>query len=333
MARFGFPALAFPACLLATLAAAAQEATPTKARLEWTRAADADECIDGRALAEAVDRRWGRRVFVADATANVLVRGSVGRIRGSWVVHLELERADGAKLGSRDIVTRAPECSALDDSIALALGLMLDLTEQTPASQAPEAARTAPPPTTPITIPPETLAPRVPWRLEATLGGESAVGLLPGLAIGGRLAVAIEPPRLWRIEAGGTVWQERDAEAAAGGASVSMWTLDLAICPLSFEREALAAWACIAQRAGTVRAEGVGFDRNAAQKDTFLAAETRLGATWTFASPFIVHVAFGLQAPLVRLSFVYRDAQGDIGSVYGMSPVAGTLGVGIGARF
>jgi len=112
-----------------------------------------------------------------------------------------------------------------------------------------------------------------------------------------------------------------------------MWTVDIAICPLAFEGQSLNAWACLAQRAGMVRAEGVGFDRNAAQNDTFLAAEARFGATWAFASPFVVHAAFGLDAPLVRLGFVYRDANGGVGAVYRMSPVAGTASVGIGARF
>jgi hypothetical protein len=332
-ARLGFTALASFVGVFTTFTATAEESTPTTARLEWTRAEGAEACIDGPALAEAVDRRWGRRVFVDDATSNVLVKGRVGRARGAWSVHLELERADGSKLGSRDIVTRAPDCSSLDDSVALALGLMLDLTEQSATSAETSRDGGAPPERPPITIPKETVAPRVPWWFETTLGGEAAVGLLPGLAFGGRLVVALEPPRLWRIELGGTLWQERDAESGPMGARLSMWTLDLAICPLTTEQKALNAWACLAQRAGTVRAEGVGFDRNASQKDTFLAAEARFGATWAFASPFVVHAAFGLQAPLVRLAFVYRDSQGDVGAVYRMSPVAGTFGLGIGARF
>jgi hypothetical protein len=217
--------------------------------------------------------------------------------------------------------------------VALALGLMLDLSEQSRTSSETPHEGGPPPERPPITIPMETMAPRIPWRFEPTLGGEAAIGFLPGLALGGRLTIAVEPPRLWRIEMGGTIWQERDAESGPGGARLSMWTLDLAICPLSIEQKALNAWACLAQRAGTVRAEGVGFDRDASQKDTFLAAGGRFGATWAFASPFVIHAAFGLEAPLVRLAFVYRDAQGDIGSVYRMSPVAGTLGLGIGARF
>lgn len=333
-ARFGLMALSSFAGVLGSFDAAAEEtSTPTTARLEWIRAEGAEACIDGQSLREAVDRRWGRRVFVDDATASVLVKGKVGRARGAWWVHLKLERADGTKLGSRNLVTHAPDCSSLDDSVALALGLMLDLTEQSATSPEPSHDGAPPPEKPPITIPKETVASRIPWHVEPMLGGEAAVGLLPGLTFGGRFAVALEPPRVWRIEMGGTLWQERDAESGPSGARLSMWTLDLAICPLSIGQDNLSAWACLAQRAGTVRARGVGFDRNASQKDTFLAAEARFGTTWTFAPPFALHAAFGLEAPLVRLAFVYRDEQGDIGSVYRMSPVAGTLGLGIGARF
>src|SRR5689334_19728063 len=92
-ARFGFAALATFASVLAPFAVAAGERTPTTARLEWTRAEGAEGCIDGPGLEEAVDRRWGRKVFVDDATADVLVRGRVGRVRGAWSVRLKLERA------------------------------------------------------------------------------------------------------------------------------------------------------------------------------------------------------------------------------------------------
>src|SRR5262245_19918567 len=123
-ARLLIAALTFFASLLESLAAIGEEPTPTKARLEWRRGENSDECIGGPALKEAVDRRWGRRVFVDDSSADVVVKGTVRRRRGAWSVHLELERADGSKLGSRDIVTRSSECSSLDDSVALALGLM-----------------------------------------------------------------------------------------------------------------------------------------------------------------------------------------------------------------
>jgi hypothetical protein len=331
-ARLCIAALTSFTSLLVSLAAIGQEPTPTRARLEWKRGENSDACIDGPALKEAVDRRWGRRVFVDDATGDVIVKGMVKRRRGAWSVHLELERADGSKLGSRDIVTRSSECSSLDDSVALALGLMLDLTER---AEAPGGAQGGSPlpAKPPITIPEETVAPRVPWRFEPTLAGEAEVGLMPGVAFGGRLALGIEPPRVWRIEAGGTLWQERDAQIGSAGTRFSMWTLDLAICPVSMGQEPLNAWICIAQRAGTVRAEGTGFDRNAVQRETFLAAEARSGLTWAFAGPLVLHAAFGLEVPLVRLEFVFRDAEGDLRSVYRMSPIAGVLGVGIGARF
>jgi hypothetical protein len=209
---------------------------------------------------------------------------------------------------------------------------MLDLTERPPSTEARPAVvepLTGPP----ITIPKETIPPRAPWGFETTLGGEAAVGLLPGLPLGGRFAIALEPPRLWRIEIAGTLWQKREIEPDPGGVRLTMWTADLAICPLTIDAPSLKAWGCIAQRAGMVLAQGLGFDRNASRDDTLLAAEARFGATWTFAAPFALHAALGLGAPLVRLSFVYRTDQGGVSALYRMPPVAGFLALGIGARF
>lgn len=314
---------------------AAADTTPARARLEWTREPGAEGCIDGEALRKAVDRRWGREVFVDDDTASIVVNGTARRdSRGAWSVKLELHRADGTSLGSRRIVTRASDCSSLDDSVALALGLMLDLSEPTEAP--PD--QTAPPPPArvsgpPITIPKETIAPRLPWRAEPTVGIEGALGLLPGVSLGARLGIAVEPPHAWRVEIGADLWQNRETTPLLPGARFSMWTIDLAICPLAFDRGNVASWACVAQRAGKITAEGVGFDANAAPDETLLTAEARLGATWAFAPPLAVHAAMGLDVPLVRFRFVYRDEHSDIAAVYRMSPVAGALGLGIGARF
>jgi len=57
------------ACLAAVFARpvrADERVTPAKARLEWTRAGDAENCVDGPGLEAAVSRRWGREVFVDD---------------------------------------------------------------------------------------------------------------------------------------------------------------------------------------------------------------------------------------------------------------------------
>jgi hypothetical protein len=325
--------------LSSALPAHADDGAPARARLSWTRTPEATSCIDAEALRLAVERRWGRRVFVDDESPDIVVKGAVRRDpRGAWSVKLELERNDGTSLGSRRIVTRAPDCSSLDDSLALALGLMLDLTEPSKSAENPGVegpAQPIRPPVSgpPITIPKETVAPRVPWRFEPNVGVEGALGLFPGATLGGRLALGIEPPRGWRIELGGTLWGDRDATSGNTGAHFSMWTLDFGVCPLLTELDQFSAWACIAQRAGKIRAEGVGFDSNAAQDETLLSGEARIGGAWSFFRPFVMHAALGFDVPVVRFRFVYRDEHGAIAAVYRMAPVAGTLGLGIGARF
>src|SRR5437016_10497747 len=98
-------ALSFLFVALSGTPAHAEDAAPARARLVWTRAAGAEDCIDSEALQQGVARRWGRQVFVDDPAAPIVVKGRARRDpRGTWAVVLELERSDGASLGSRRIV-------------------------------------------------------------------------------------------------------------------------------------------------------------------------------------------------------------------------------------
>src|SRR5207249_3036254 len=116
------------------------QAEEVTARLEWTRDPDAESCMDRESLEGAVNARWHRQVF-ADGKTDLVVEGRVGRrAQHEWVASIEMRRADGTSLGSRELATRAAHCSALDDSVALALGIMLDLSRQRVAEEREQAA-------------------------------------------------------------------------------------------------------------------------------------------------------------------------------------------------
>ena len=180
------------------------------AELEWHEAPAGGNCIDAERLASTVEQRLGRQVFVPHDSADVRVRGGITRIDGRWVVKIELASAAGDAMGERDLETESPDCSSLDDSLALVLAVMLDI----PKTRVPEpVAPAAPAPTTPAALAPAAPVPRTSilrlprdtpprrpsTRIEAGLGGVVTYGLLPQVAWGLRAHVAVAPPSFWKF--------------------------------------------------------------------------------------------------------------------------------------
>ena len=309
------------------------------ARLEWRRTPGAETCLDGESLKQAVNHRWGRSVFVDTARADILLQGTVGRSGpNQWVASLELERADGASLGSRELVTAAPDCSSLDDSIALAVGLMLDVSRRRIVEERRLADEPSKNPVTTvldgpvITIPKETLAVREPLRVEPSLGLETDVGLLPGFGFGVRPGLAVVPPRFVRVEMAVALFL-RDQERTAGGrgAQFSAWTAELAICPLSFRRGMVRADACLTERFGQIRGVGFGFAESETATEPVSAVGAREVATLRLTAPLALFLGLGIEAPFVRYRFVFGEADGAARTIYRMPPVmgAGTLGLSL----
>src|SRR5687767_7320670 len=83
------------------------------ARLDYQVPAGAG-CMDGAALARAVEAQLERRVF-DEAGAEVVVVGAARRTEDGWVAELALRRMDGTAIGTRELRTPAAECAALDE--------------------------------------------------------------------------------------------------------------------------------------------------------------------------------------------------------------------------
>src|SRR5690349_8998115 len=88
-------------------ASAAQAATPAAPGLNWLRLEGADGCISAAQLAQAVEARVGRVLFVPASSAALFVDGSV-RLREPehWQVELGISDADGRVLGRRSLEIR-----------------------------------------------------------------------------------------------------------------------------------------------------------------------------------------------------------------------------------
>jgi hypothetical protein len=316
----------------------AQGSDSFSARLEWRQEPGAEACLDGESLKRAVNERWGRSVFVDTPSADILLQGSIGHSEatGGWHASLDLRRSDGTSLGSRELVTAAPDCSSLDDSVALAVGLMLDVSRHRVAEErrltdehakrAPEAVLDGPA----ISIPKETLPRREPFRVEPSIGAETAVGLLPGWGLAARAGLAIVPPRFVRLEAAVAFFLQNDEHAAGGrGARFSAWTAELAICPVSWQKGAIRADACLTERFGQVRAVGFGFAESETAMEPLSAVGLREVATLQLARPLALFLGVGVEAPFVRYRFVFADVTGGARAIYRMPPVMGSGALGL----
>src|SRR5262249_12420732 len=160
-------------------------------------------------------------------------------------------------LGSRDLETGAnDDCKALGEAVALASGLMLDVSrrlieeertaaaatsgEGAPGSATPPSPPPAPAPLVKLPDRPPLAIPESPRRIgavrvEPSLGVELAAGLLPGVAVGARAGVAIAPSRFAELALGATFFDGRDATVSGGrGAEFQAFSVDAALCPLVY---------------------------------------------------------------------------------------------------
>ncbi|MDD9969180.1 MAG: hypothetical protein OXR73_23260 [Myxococcales bacterium] len=107
-----------------TSQAAAQRAPS----LGWVRMPGAEACISTRALAERVERRLQRDVFVSASQSELAVEGRVAPGDGpnSWVATLVMSDPDGRVLGQRELRAEGQRCAVLDESLTLVIAIAID---------------------------------------------------------------------------------------------------------------------------------------------------------------------------------------------------------------
>jgi hypothetical protein len=139
-----------------------------------------EACMSSSQLQHGVEKRLKRQVFVDAAHASLRLAVIFSKTGADTEARIELGSIDGTPRGTRSLVT-ANHCSALDDSLALSVALLVDQPPDPEPDAAPppaapvatEVAPSAPPappaaplratrPPTPITIPAEVAAAREP---------------------------------------------------------------------------------------------------------------------------------------------------------------------------
>jgi hypothetical protein len=341
-----------PACALVIAAAvggtpAAWAGEPQRSSsLGWVRLPGAEACIGARDLAQAVEQRLARPVFVSPAQADVLIEGRIepappGPSPGpaGFRAHLTLSDASGAVLGTRDLEAPDVACRALDEQLALVVALLID----------PDAlaVKPAPPPPVvvervfvpvPVTPPPPA---REPWRDSLSVGPAFSLGLLPRAGFGLSLRGEITPPSLFPFEIGGAVWLDGRAEPAgavspsAKGAVLSLAYGLIGACPLSWRQGGTHLRACAELEIGAIRSVGYGFTSGSGlgQEQPIVQASLAGRVSRRLVGPLEIGLGLALAVPLHRVRFFYTDAANAEQELFRTGAVAGLVDAGLGVSF
>jgi hypothetical protein len=342
--RFGFLRIAL-AVVLGVTSAGAADGERTTARLELIAPGEATSCIEKPELERAVERRLRRKVFREPAELLVDVR--LARVATGWNAELVLFDAERRELGRRSLGTAAPDCSALDASLALVVALLVDSPPTPPPAPPPAepaalAPSAAPPPPAPppppkptrIELPKDTYAPREPWHFVPTASVSAAYDRLPGFAYGPRAGLAILPPRFpeLRVSAGVLLPREKTSGSAESGGR--FWLVDAAfeLCPLVHRSGPLRVSGCLGQSIGRLTVSGVGFDENSEEPGLDFVVTAGASGFIALAGPVGLVLGLGVGLPLSRNAYSAKNADGERVLVWQRGWVVGSGEVGLGVE-
>jgi len=329
--------------------------------LSWVRLPGAESCISTIALAQRVEDKLSRPVFVPTSAAEVTIEGFVKpREGGGFATHLAVVALDGRVLGTRQFETNSPDCGEIEEALTLVIAVTLNpdsalagFSMLSPEMQA-ELDRllsgdvvpsTTAPPVAVVPVPnakpavddgsgadvrPEFAIPEYGIRLEAAvLGG---AGMMPTPSVGLELGVAFLPRSWFPI-----------LVTLQGFAPRTLAAPNRENGETDFTVGRVAALMCPGQRTGVITVDGcIGFDAGVMRVKTRLyrfnddlwrpvfdlALQTnlrfRLGGGWSLRG------ALSIGAPVTRLSVVARLREGEKEELFTVSPVTLALHLGAG---
>ena len=275
--------------------------------LRWSQSAGTSACIGDRELAAAVTARLGGAGH--HGRARIVISGDIAPAATGWTAAIRTEDDHGTVLGQRDLHEAASDCRAIDDKLVLVIALIID-----PALL--DAAE------------PVAIAPREPWRFGAGVAALASRGMLPGVGFGTAVVAIVEPPHVWPIELGATLWPHDRAIADPGGATLLQLTGGVAVCP----HLAGPLSTCAGVEAGELRAQGFGYSRNELQHELVVDGTLALRLDWRFGRDAGARFGAGAWIPASRPRFAFRDGATDV-MVFQPAAVAGVTEIALWTRF
>ena len=323
--------LALALLLIANRVVAADERA--SAALDWNRSAEAAECLDASALATVVEAGLHRTVFVSAAQADLRIKVSLGRSdQEQWSAAIDLEAPNGKKLGHRELTIRAPQCSAMDESLALVVSLMVDVTRE---SLRPQPAVVQPLPRIENKFPQAEQAPSPAngWHNALFLLGSTRLGQLPGLGRGISVAGELGPPRGWFALVSATIWAPAQMSNDNSGAKFWLGTAEASLCGTTRSHWHNELSLCVGQQIGLLDSRAFGFDVDHKESAIIYDLTLRLRTTWWATSAFGLHLGLGAALPLVQEEFFGTRADGSTVRLMSRPVLVPLADFGVGLRF
>ena len=325
------------ATLIVLLSAAAGSAQSRTSSLSWVRLDGAESCIAGAELARSVEARLGRTVFVATSRAVVAVEGRAEHLSEGtprWRAVLRMTDTHGALIGDRVVESPAATCDELGRIAVVAIALMIDpVTAATPV----EAVEPSPPvavdtPLTPTRREPAhaEAAPAESthsWRFELDAALIGALGLVPGVGLGGLSAFTAEPPSFVPLVAEGTLLPFARVNAAGVRADFLRVVGGLQVCPLVWRPGRITLLSCVGVDVGALFVVDTSQALREREK-VLVEGHLVLRGHWRVAGPLVLRAGLHLLVPFRQVAFVTAATPSE--EVYAPPSVAGMLDLAVG---
>lgn len=347
----------------------AQESAVTRPGLNWVRLAGADDCLSAAQLADKVEVRVGRTMFVATTEAELFVDGSVrgtardGTADRTFDVTLQVSRPGGEVLGERVLAIEGQSCSVIDDAVSLVIAVTLYPRSSLVAAGIPLDPTTAaslqslfgdePTDPDPNTLPamvvapvpqPKPKPPVEPAERKGTHGmsgtqlsldgvGSGEVGQLPGVrfAVGGYFRIF--PRDLIPVEAGASYYFTSREEVREGGSvRFELVTASLTGCPWTVLSEDLRG--CIGLEGGFLTASPSGL-----AVTTTRTTDPVLNILFAgiyrpqIVGPLHLRAALTVGVPILQHEFLYQARDGSSVTLFQTSQIQGRADIGLGLSF
>jgi hypothetical protein len=347
----------------------AQESAVTEPGLNWVRLAGADDCLSAAELADKVEVRVGRTMFVATTEAELFVDGSVtgtardGTTDRTFNITLQVSRPGGEVLGERVLAIDGESCRVIDDAVSLVIAVTLYPRSSLVAAGIPLDPTTAASlqslfgdePTDPdpsslpsVVVTPMPRAKRAPPRepaerngtrrmpgmqlsFDAVAAGE--IGQLPDvrLAVGGYFRVF--PRDLVPIEVGAAYYfTSRDEVREGGSVRFELATASLTGCPWTVLSQDLRG--CLGIEGGVLTAAPSGLAVTA-ERSTDPVLNILFAAVYRphIVGPLHVRAAAILGVPILQHEFLYQARDGTSATLFQTSQIQGRADIGLGLSF
>lgn len=285
----------------------------------------AEACMGEPQLKQGVERRLRRKVFVDAEQADLRFVVTFETHGNETEARISVSSRDGAPRGTRSLVT-TKHCSALDDSLALSVALLVDQPPEpelevtpppvappiesipaAPVAPAPAPApsqRATPKPPTRITIPEDVAAPREPWHVMLGAAAQGTWGVLPGLGPAVSLYSSVVAPHFVPTTLAGELFSEREASRdERSGARFRLLRVSLSLCPPLWEDGGRGVALCVGQKIGWLRVTGYGFDHDLSEQRLTYALTIGGEAKQHLFGPASIRGYLGAEVPVVRDQF------------------------------